>query len=345
MICQIDPLSDPRWDVFVERHPKASIFHTSGWLEALRRTYGYEPVVYTTSPPQGELTNGFVFCRLSSWLTGERLVSLPFSDHCDPLLENESSEGELLRELCEARSSKCLKYIEFRPRTTYPDLQHLLTPGQTYCLHTVDLAPSEGNLFSALHAKCTRQKIRRAEKEGLCYHEGLSNDVLRMFYDLLVMTRRKHSVPPQPFFWFRNLATCLAPAMQVRLAMAGERPVAGIVTLRFRDVLVVKYAASDPRFQNLGGIQWLLWKAIREAKGLGLRELDLGRTEWDNPGLLAFKDRLGGKRYSLNYWRYSKAIEQPEPFRALYGPLAWFVAHAPISMITLVGRLLYRHIG
>ena len=46
---QIDPTKDARWAELVERHPKASVFHTVGWLKTLRRTYGYEPVAFTTS--------------------------------------------------------------------------------------------------------------------------------------------------------------------------------------------------------------------------------------------------------------------------------------------------------
>jgi hypothetical protein len=34
-----DPLQDPRWAELVGRHPHASVFHTTGWLEALRRSY------------------------------------------------------------------------------------------------------------------------------------------------------------------------------------------------------------------------------------------------------------------------------------------------------------------
>ena len=55
---EIDPCKDLRWPRFLERHPDASVFHTPGWLEALRRTYEYEPVVYTTSSPGREWTTG-----------------------------------------------------------------------------------------------------------------------------------------------------------------------------------------------------------------------------------------------------------------------------------------------
>ncbi len=82
---QIDPVRDPRWAVFLKRHPRASVFHTPGWLEALCRSYGYESIGYTSSPPGEEIRNGLVFCRVDSWLTGRRMVSLPFSDHCEPL--------------------------------------------------------------------------------------------------------------------------------------------------------------------------------------------------------------------------------------------------------------------
>ena len=62
----LDPLSDSRWDEFLERHPRASVFHSRGWLEALKRTYGYEPIVLTTTA-QGPLENGLALCRVSTW--------------------------------------------------------------------------------------------------------------------------------------------------------------------------------------------------------------------------------------------------------------------------------------
>src|SRR5262249_8581390 len=45
----LDPLGDRRWPAFVDERPDASVFHTPAWLDALRRTYGYAPVVYTTT--------------------------------------------------------------------------------------------------------------------------------------------------------------------------------------------------------------------------------------------------------------------------------------------------------
>src|SRR5262245_25827296 len=85
MVHRVDHVRDRRWPEFLKRDSRASVFHSSEWLEALRRTYAYEPTVLTTSAPGEDLVNGLVFCRIRSWLTGTRIVSVPFSDHCEPL--------------------------------------------------------------------------------------------------------------------------------------------------------------------------------------------------------------------------------------------------------------------
>src|SRR5215831_4350465 len=90
-VFELDPLRDARWNVFVDSHPHSSVFHTSQWLQALRKTYDYRPVTFTTCAPGTPLTNGIVFCEANSWLTGSKWVSLPFSDHCEPLVNGPST--------------------------------------------------------------------------------------------------------------------------------------------------------------------------------------------------------------------------------------------------------------
>src|SRR5438046_9008203 len=87
-VYEINPLHDSRWSVLVESHPRSSIFHTREWLDALRRTYKYKARAFTTSAPGNLLSNGIVVCQVKSWVTGARLVSLPFSDHCDVHVES-----------------------------------------------------------------------------------------------------------------------------------------------------------------------------------------------------------------------------------------------------------------
>src|SRR5207249_9061315 len=106
----------------------------------------------------------------------------------------------------------------------------------------------------------------------------------------------------------RNLVNCLGDKMKLRIASKAGQPIASIVTLSFKDVLVYKYGCSDERFHNLGGMQLLLWNALQDGKGTGAREFDLGRSAYGNAGLITFKDRCGAARSQLIYWRHPTCI-------------------------------------
>ncbi len=54
-------------------------------------------------------------CRVSSWITGTRLVSLPFSDHCEPLLGKPSDLGEFVNWLRAECDLQRWRYVELRP--------------------------------------------------------------------------------------------------------------------------------------------------------------------------------------------------------------------------------------
>jgi hypothetical protein len=231
-VYELDPLQDSRWESLVQRHPQSSIFHSSGWLEALRRSYGYEPIVYTTTPPNRDLSNGLVFCYIKSWLTGKRLVSLPFSDHCQPLVSDSEDLQFLLTWLDKSKQQKGWKYVELRPLASDKHAFEIVSGHssyESYSLHVLDLRPDLGDILRKFHKDCVQRKIRRAKREGLTYEEGRSEDLLSKFYDLLIVTRRRHGVPPQPLLWFRNLIACLAEKITIHLASKDNHPVASIV--------------------------------------------------------------------------------------------------------------------
>src|SRR6266404_1571762 len=83
-IFTLNPLRDPRWPEVLQSHSTASVFHTPGWLEALRRMYGYEPTVFTTASSGERLQNGIVLCRVKAWLRGCPFASVPRSDPSPP---------------------------------------------------------------------------------------------------------------------------------------------------------------------------------------------------------------------------------------------------------------------
>ena len=344
-VYRISPLRDHRWTEFIERHPRASVFHSPEWLEALRRTYGYEPVGLTTSAPGVELSNGIVFCSVQSWLTGQRMVSLPFSDHCQPLVSNDAELRCLLSALESGENGKKWKYIEVRAIDLPGKAQEYPQNAEAFCLHRLDLAPSTEQLFHSFHKNCVQRMIRRAQRDALACEEGRSEALLRKFYQLLVLTRRRQQLPPQPLAWFRNLIDCLGERLTIRVASKDGHPVASILTLNYKGTLTYKYGGSDRTFSKLGGIQLLLWKAIEEAKHRGFVEFDMGRCAWDNQGLIDFKRRWGAIRSELTYLRYPpKSLPSNVAAVGMRAARHIFTL-VPDSVAVTVGRALYRHLG
>jgi lipid II:glycine glycyltransferase (peptidoglycan interpeptide bridge formation enzyme) len=344
----IQPLEYPQWSEFVKRHPRSSVFHTVGWLEALRRTYGYEPIVITTSPTGRELKNGLVLCQVNSWLTGRRLVSLPFADHCEPLVSDADELTVVLSALEERLVREQLLYIELRPMTAFAPIVDRCHSTYKHYFHQIDLTPSLGKLFVNCHKSSIQRKIRRAERERLAYDEGRSKTHLDIFCQLLLLTRRRHQAPPQPRKWFDNLIDCFGESLKIRVALKGQQPIAAILTIQHKDTLVYKYGCSAARFHELGGMHLLLWRSIEEAKRQGLRLIDLGRSDCENIGLTTFKDRWGSTRSTLVYSRLSignKGRFVPAGYDWKERTAKRVFSQLPDRMLTSVGEMIYKHLG
>lgn len=343
-VYEIDPLHDPRWLELLEGHSRASVFHSRAWLEALQRTYGYQPIAYTTARPGMPLNNGWVFCRINSWLTGERLVSLPFSDHCDPLVDRREDSLEISNVLRAEQRNNHWRYVECRPASAFAAAAEFRRSAEFF-LHRIDLKPCLSELYARLHKSSVQRKIKRAEREALEYEEGTSAELLQKFYRLHTVTRRRHGIPSQPELWFSNLLNRFGSAAKICVASKDKKPVAGIFTLRFKNALVYKYGAADQEFFALGGMQMVLWRAIEYAKRDGLQEFDLGRSDLDARGLIVMKERLGAAGSTLSYFRYplqASLATHSGGFRAIRKRALQFV---PAGVINGCGRLLYRHFG
>lgn len=342
----IRPLGDDRWDQFVVSCKQSSIFHTRGWLKALRETYHYDPIVFSTSRESSGIQNAIVFCRINSWITGRRLVSLPFSDHCDVLINGRATAEPLFSALEQELIREKLRYVEIRSRVPVQGLPSSCE--EQYYLHRLDLEPKLSVLFNKCHKDSTQRKIRRAERERLRYEEGRSAFHLNTFYRLLLLTRERHQVPPQPERWFENLVESMGSNLKIRLAFKNNEPAAAILTLQHKQTLLCKYACSDRKFHPSGPMHFLIWRAIQEAKQNGLKVFDFGRSAPDNRGLVTFKDRWGATRSVITYSRYGFPKRRFGPrFNSTWMEFSArrVASFLPGTIFRAAGEIFYKHIG
>lgn len=349
LVYEVNPLSDLRWKTLVETHPAATVFHTTNWLNALQRTYGYQPTVLTLTGPDKPLENGIVLCRVSSWLTGNRLVSVPFSDHCQPLVHETADLIPLLSSLKTRIGYEGCKYVEMRPLKPLDieiESRALLAPEDSFCIHLLDLRSPADELFKGFHKNSVRAPLRRSQREGVRIEEGRNEVLLKAFYDLLILTRRRHRIPPQPMEWFRNLIDFFGDGALIRVAYKDRVPIASILTLAHNRSVVYKYGCSDPSFNNSGATAALIWHAIQAAQKEGFEQFDFGRSELENTGLITFKDHWGATRTALRYYRYPWASSTLNR-SALKGfgerVAQRIVPYLPDAVLTSIGKLLYKH--
>jgi CelD/BcsL family acetyltransferase involved in cellulose biosynthesis len=344
---RIAPLSDTRWEEFLQKQSAASVFHSRPWLTALQNTYGYEPLAFTTSAAGEPLRDAVLFCKVQSWLIRPRLVSLPFSDHAMPLLSEPETLESLLGFIALGTEEREWASVELRPPNAVEGLSGW-TPfrdGQQFALHKLNLQPSLEGLFRALNKDSTQRKIRKAEREHLSYEEGRSDEQLRKFFQVFVMTRLRKVIPPPPLEWFRNILEAFADRAKIRIATTRDGELAGaILTLSYKDTMIYKYGATNAKYHNLGTMPFLLWKAIEDAKRAGATVFDFGRSDVDNKGLIRFKDHFGAEQTLFTH----KVFPGSSKLNAGHPNLKYakrIFAYLPESAFILAGKLIYPHIG
>jgi CelD/BcsL family acetyltransferase involved in cellulose biosynthesis len=320
-------------------------FQSKGWLNALASTYGFRPLTFSIWSG-GELSNiGAIFCAVHSWATGSRLVSLPFADHCEPFVEGPDEVAALVEWIQAETKRGGWKYIELRPMDSERFAGTVLVPSRSYWLHTLSLEPRTEILFVNLNKDNLQRRIRRAERENLVYERGASHELLDRFYRLMLKTRRRHGLLPQPRAWFQNLLRYMSPEAEIRLVSNGTIPVGAIFTLRHKGTVVYKYGCSDDHYHNLGAMPFLFWKMIEESKVEGAEQIDFGRTDLDHSGLIAFKDHFGATRKQITYLRYPQGSNKPGVAARCLPLMRPLFSVLPGALSSLAGRMLYRHIG
>ena len=77
------------WDRMVEEHPFGTVFQTSFFKKVIAETFPQTKPYYLALVDQkGDMRGGIPIFLVRSWLTGTRLVSLPFVYYSDPLVRS-----------------------------------------------------------------------------------------------------------------------------------------------------------------------------------------------------------------------------------------------------------------
>lgn len=300
-VIDIDPINDPRWQqLIVEQH--SDVFHTPEWMLVLSETYGFNVRAYLLVDKKDRPQAGFPFCKISDD-QGERIVSLPFSDYCDPVVQSGEQWAELsgwfLQSGCPV-SMRCLHNeipqeddrFELRKRAKW---------------HGKDLQDDLGSIWNELR-KVEKYTIRKAREKGTVLRIAENAKDLRSFFDLHLKVRKhKYRMLAQPYRFFESIWRNLIEQHKGVLLLAEHEKevIGGTIFLEWKDTLYYKFNTSSTDNLQYYPNDLLLWGGIEYAKSRGLKRLDLGLSDWDQDGLINFKRKYAEEEKAIAFLQFA----------------------------------------
>jgi len=307
----IDPCVDQRWDQFVEDHPFGWLTHLSGWKEVLARSFQHVKPHYLALFDGDRIVAGLPLFEVRSWLTGNKLVSIPFATLCDALVSDPQQFRILLEASLVLMKKSRASFFELRTLASADMIKDERLGVQRYFQHHFLRLNGDPELLKkSFHRTCVRQKIQRARLCGVQIRLADHEQDLKDFFSLYLMTRRRLELPTQPYEFFKAIWDVYMPSGRVNLLIAEHegRPVAGLINFKFKDRISAEFAASDAAALNMGPNHLLFWETIRTACQEGFKVFDFGRTNPTNQDLMDFKRRWGSESIALSHFYYPREL-------------------------------------
>jgi CelD/BcsL family acetyltransferase involved in cellulose biosynthesis len=283
-IVEVDAVSDPRWEQLVSSR-RSDVFHSPQWLRVLAETYGFD--VRARLVLHGDVaTAGLVFVDVGDHMD-QRLVSLPFSDFCDPMVDTIDDWSSLTRDMLSPDRRFHLKVLHNEVALSDDRLEE----AGRLMWHAVNTDRDEDDVWASIESGA-RRAIRKAESAGIVVRTAESVEDVRAFYELHLRVRKyKYRLLAQPFLFFERIWThLLEPGHGALLlaTVAGE-VVGGVMYLEWGNTLDYKFNASDPDGLAVRPNDLVVWKGIEHARSRSLEWLAFGVSDMEQEGLVRYK--------------------------------------------------------
>lgn len=339
-VLMIQP-DDPQWMRYLSGNDCATIFHHPAWSQLLSVCYGYRPFILAWAGPGGEISAGIPFMEITGLVSGRKWVSLPFSDYCSPLFENQAALTNLVENLGYISTTEKVSTVELRAEYTGTPGLHVYSD---HVLHEAELCPDVEMVFGRLH-EMHRRNIKIAQANNVQIIRGGTQEHIEEFYKLHLRTRREQGVPIQPWRFFKEMKTLFDQDLGfILLALKNGRPLAGAVFLHWQKTLTYKYGASCQEGRKFRPNNLLMWTAMEWGCMNEYTCFDLGRTSLSNQGLRTFKSRWGAREFPL--WYASLKPRSGERRLERFMDLSHIVIQkSPLWVCRFTGEVLYKFFG
>jgi CelD/BcsL family acetyltransferase involved in cellulose biosynthesis len=353
-VIAIDPVKDSRWDAFVQNHPFGWVCHLSGWKQVLEKSFPQMKGHYFVllDDTNTRIKAGIPVFAVNSWLTGKRLVSIPFATFCDPLISNNDEMSILLGAAKDLAEKIGAAYIEVRTKASSEIIESNAQLGkiEKFKQHSLFLNGDPESLMKSFHNTSVRQKVRKASRTNLKVRITNEARDIETFYKLYSNTRKFNGLPALPFFFIQSIFREFLPEKRVVLLMAEleAKLIAAMVLYKYKDRVSAEFLGWDRRSIKFQPSVFIYWEAIKMAQEEGYRVFDFGRTDGRNQSLMDFKGHWGTEVTGLPNYYYqingSKLTEKID--KSFANSLARKVFRSVPNIFYLpLGNFCYRHMS
>ena len=362
-IVEIDYGNDPRYMRFLEAKSQASVFHHPGWLNVLAAESRTRCVVLACENGAGDCeatlplmyTRGLPF-NIGAQQTGRRLSSLPRTPDAGPVSTNDDATAMLLRFVSDRAKSEGVQ-LQIKCSRKLPTVSvGGIVDTSWRPTYVLDIPERREDLEfgDARNRHNLRWGVKKAEKSGLRIRPAESEMELRAWYRLYLATMRRNIVPPRSQRFFVAMWRELAPLGMMQLQLAEQvvdnqrRLVAGSIFLKFGKAIWYAFTGVADQDLSLHPNDLILWNAIHDVCGTGIRWMDLGEVPDEHPELVRFKTKWGARpKPQYRYYAIGANAENtatPRVNAHSVGFLRGCWRHLPLGLTAWLGDLIYNRL-
>ncbi|HWB20156.1 MAG TPA: GNAT family N-acetyltransferase [Phycisphaerales bacterium] len=308
---QVRPVEPSEIDALLAHFPGASVFHSRAWLTTISKSHNVRifaaradrngsPIAFW---PYLEMRKG-PFRVIGSPLPGWSTAYIgPITNSADP-----NDAQAILNAFLGHRLFKWYAYAAVKTVGNPCPFDFAaagftkVTDLETYL---IDLTQSEDAIWNNMKGEC-RSRIRKAEKLGIEIREEAAPDFLEDFWAMSLETFSKSGIQPTHTREFCvGVWNNLRPVNRLHVISAfyeGKR-IATLVLPFDAHTMYYWGGASFSEFRELPAHNALHWRAMKDAKSLGLKSSDMVSTS-GGPG--RFKKTFGPQAFVVGaHWERS----------------------------------------
>lgn len=345
--------ADLPYDTYVYTHSHSDLYHLSGWLNIIQKTYGHKGYLLTAQTEDGRIAGALTIVLIKNFFFGKSLVSLPFFDFGGILANHEEAEEALIQEAIALSKRLGVEAIELRhtqplsvtPKKINGDIVRWST--RTHKVRMMLKLPDSSDALLASFKSKLRSQIKKPVKSGLHAVVG-GTELLDDFYKVFSINMRDLGSPVHSHAMIENVLKEFPGKAKLILVYKDNNPLACSMIVGYKNVLENPWASALREYSRLSPNMLLYWTMLEYACNNRYEYFDFGRSSPDE-GTYKFKKQWGAESFPL-YWQSiclggNDCHQNGRSDKSNYGRAIQIWQRLPVPVTRLIGPRIRKYIS